>query len=152
MKHAGRQTTTATITDMYRAMDRKQPVTITYLKEETRDVFAVNSKGVTVRRTIKTGRMVETIRTIEIHSLTTTAAGDIVIKAMDRETREWRTFRADRIVSYTRHTGATYQVQIPTDETPTTAPVIVRSVAQLIALELGRDYTPTARIRYTPAA
>jgi predicted DNA-binding transcriptional regulator YafY len=145
MRITAKQTTTRTLTDLYRALDRTQPTTITYLREETRQVFAVNSKGVTVHRTIRTGRLVETIRTIEAYAIVTTKAGEIIIKAMDRESGEARSFRLDRIRSYTRHTGATYQVQLPADETPAPAPVIVRSAAQLIALELGRDYQPTTR-------
>lgn len=128
MKHTGRQTTTATITDMYRAMDRKQPVTITYTRSDG----------------------TETIRTIEIADIRTTAKGDVILRAADRESGEMRTFRIDRIQTYTRHAGATYQVQLGADETPTTAPIIVRSAAQLVALELGRDYHPTRRATALP--
>jgi predicted DNA-binding transcriptional regulator YafY len=152
MKHTNRQTTTATLTDLYRALDRRQPVTITYLKEETREVFAVNSKGIATRRTIRTGRLIETVRTIEIYDLTTTKAGEIIIRAMDRESGEARSFRADRIHAYTIHRTA-YTVERPADDTTVApAPVIIRSTAQLIALELGRDYTPTTRNRTTLAA
>jgi predicted DNA-binding transcriptional regulator YafY len=154
MRITAKQTTTRTLTDLYRALDRSQPVTITYLKEETREVFAVNSKGTAVRRTIRTGRLIETIRTIETIEITTTKAGAIIIRAMDRQSGEARTFRADRIKAYTRHTGATYQVERTTDDTTSTAatttPLIPRSTAQVIARELGRDYLPTHR--YAPAA
>jgi hypothetical protein len=145
MRITAKQTTTRTLTDLYRALDRTQPTTITYLREETRQVFAVNSKGVTVHRTIRTGRLVETIRTIEPYAIVTTKAGDIIIKAMDRESGEARTFRLDRIKAYTRHTGATYQVERPAEDTPAPAAPVMRSAAQLIALELGRDYQPTTR-------
>jgi predicted DNA-binding transcriptional regulator YafY len=149
MKHTHRQTTTATLTDLYRALDRQQPVTVTYLKEETREVFAVNSKGVTVRRTIRTGRMIETIRTIEIYDIRTTKTGDVIVKAMDRASKESRTFRVDRIKAYTRHTGATYQIERPTDTTPAFIPT---TVEQFITYELDRDDQPTTRARTTLAA
>jgi predicted DNA-binding transcriptional regulator YafY len=152
MRITAKQTTTRTLTDLYRALDRSQPVTLTYLREETREVFAVNSKGVAVRRTIRTGRLIETIRTIETIEITTTKAGAIIIRAMDRQSGEARTFRADRIKAYTIH-RTSYTVPLPADDTATAtaaAPLIPRSTAQLIARELGRDYMPAHR--YAPAA
>lgn len=103
MKHTNRQTTTATLTDLYRALDRRQAVTITYLADETRHVFAVNTKGVATRRTIKTGRTVETVRSIEIHEVRTTSDGDIALVAMCRLRGEERQLRLSRIRSYTVH-------------------------------------------------
>jgi hypothetical protein len=50
--------------------------------------------------------------TIEIYDITVSAAGDIVIKAMDRETGESRSFRLDRLVSYTIHRTA-YVIERP---------------------------------------
>lgn len=151
MRITAKQTTTKTLTDLYRSLDRSQPVTVTYLREETREVFAVNSKGVATRRTIRTGRLIETVRTIEPYQIATTKAGEIIIRAMDRESGEARTFRLDRIHAYTIHRTA-YTVERPAEDIPTTAPVIIRSTNQLIALELGRDYTPTTRNRTTLAA
>ena len=151
MRITAKQTTTKTLTDLYRSLDRRQPVTVTYLKEETREVFAVNSKGVATRRTVRTGRLIETVRTIEPYQIATTKAGEIIIRAMDRESGEARTFRLDRIHAYTIHRTA-YTVERPAEDIPTPAPVIIRSTAQLIALELGRDYTPTTRNRTTLAA
>lgn len=152
MKHTAKQTTTATLTDLYRALDRQQPTTITYLKEETREAFAVNSKGVTVRRTIRTGRMIETIRTIEIYEIRTTKTGEIIVKAMDRASKESRTFRVDRIKAYTRHTGATFQVERPLDTADATPAFIPTTVEQFITYELDRDDQPTTRARTTLAA
>lgn len=101
MKHTKNETSTTTLTRFIKALDKQHPVTMTYLKEEKDDAGK------------KTGHLVETIRTIEIFDITVTAAGDIVIKAMDRETREARDFRLDRIVSYTIHRTA-YTVARPT--------------------------------------
>ena len=152
MRITAKQTTTKTLTDLYRSLDRRQPVTVTYLKEETREVFAVNSKGVATRRTIRTGRLIETVRTIEPYQIATTKAGEIIIRAMDRESGEARTFRLDRIHAYTIHRTA-YTVERPADDTTVApAPAIIRSTNQLIALELGRDYTPTTRNRTALAA
>jgi predicted DNA-binding transcriptional regulator YafY len=115
MRHTKNETSTQTLTRLITALDKRQPVTLTYLREETRDVFAVDSKGVTVRRTIKTGRLVETVRTIEIFDVVVSAAGDILIKAMDRETGEARSWRLDRIVAYSVH-RTSFVIARPTDE------------------------------------
>lgn len=126
MKLTAHQTTSRTITDLCRAQDRRQPVTITYTKADGS----------------------ETIRTIEIYDLRTTKAGDVIVKAMDRQSGESRTFRVDRIRSYTRHTGATYQVERPVADTPAVpAPA---TVSELIARELDRDEPRPAH--YRPAA
>ncbi|MGY6019576.1 WYL domain-containing protein [Streptomyces spinosirectus] len=112
MRHAANETSTQTLTRLITALDKQHPVTITYLKEEIREVIAVNSKGVATRRTIKTGRLVETIRTIEIHNIIVSQAGDILVRAMDRETGEFRSFRLDRIQAYTVHRTA-YVIERP---------------------------------------
>jgi len=91
MRHTSRETTTATLTRLIKAADRQHPITLAYLKEEKDD----NCR--------KTGALVETVRTIEIYDFTVTAAGDIVIKAMDRSTGEARSFRLDRIRTYSIH-------------------------------------------------
>ncbi|NUS79164.1 MAG: WYL domain-containing protein [Streptomyces sp.] len=91
MRHTNRETSTHTLTRLIKAADRQHPVTLAYLKEEKDDAGR------------KTGRLIETIRTVEIYDFTVTAAGDIVIKAMDRSTGEARSFRLDRIRTYSIH-------------------------------------------------
>jgi predicted DNA-binding transcriptional regulator YafY len=89
------ETKSQTLTRLIRAMDHQHPVTITYTKA-----------GGT-----------ETLRTIEIYDVTTTKAGDIVIKAMDRDSQEQRSFRLDRIQTYTIHRTA-YTVPRPAVDAP----------------------------------
>lgn len=124
MKHTAKQTTTKTLADMYRAIDRHQPVTITYTKSDGS----------------------ETLRTVEPYDLRTTTKGDITLVGMDRETGERRTFRIDRISAYTRHTGTSFVVT-RVEEVP--APVTPRSEAAIVARELGRDYHPNRSARQT---
>jgi predicted DNA-binding transcriptional regulator YafY len=100
MRHTNRETTTQTLTRLITALDKQQPVTVTYLKEE---------KDETGRRT---GRLVETVRTIEILDFVISQAGDILIKALDRETGEARSFRLDRVQAYTIHRTA-YVIEAP---------------------------------------
>jgi predicted DNA-binding transcriptional regulator YafY len=95
MRHTKNETVTQTLTRLITALDKKQPVTITYVK----------SDGTT------------TIRTIEAYDVVISNAGDILIKAMDRETGEARTFRVDRIVSYSTHRTA-YTVDRPAADEP----------------------------------
>lgn len=126
MKHTAKQTTEATLADLYRALDRRQPITITYTKADGS----------------------ETVRTVEPFEIRTTKAGDVIVRAMDRDSGEARTFRLDRIVSYTRHAGATFQIQRPETETP--AAPVPATVAEIVTRELDRDdHTPAA---YRPAA
>jgi predicted DNA-binding transcriptional regulator YafY len=99
MRHTIRETTTATLTRLIKALDAKHPVTITYIKADGS----------------------ETIRTIEIYDITISAAGDILLKAMDRETGESRSFRLDRLVSYSVHRSA-YTVVRPTVDEPKARP------------------------------
>ncbi|WP_432051790.1 hypothetical protein [Streptomyces xiamenensis] len=103
MRITARQTTARTTTDLDRAIEREQPVTVTYLAEETRDVIAVDSTGQAVRRTVKTGGHVEIVRTIEPRERITTRAGHTVIKALCRKSGGHRSYRLDRLVSYTVH-------------------------------------------------
>ena len=91
MKHTANETSTTTLTRLIKASDRQHPITLAYLKEEKDD----NGR--------KTGHLVETVRTVEIYDFTVSAAGDIVIKAMDRATGESRSFRLDRIHTYSIH-------------------------------------------------
>ncbi|MFI6530502.1 WYL domain-containing protein [Streptomyces uncialis] len=95
MRHTKNETTAQTLTRLIKALDSSHPVTITYTKADS---------------TI-------TIRTIEIYDINITAAGDITIKAMDRESGESRTFRLDRITAYTTHRTAYTITRSTTDET-----------------------------------
>lgn len=117
MRHTHRQTATRTLADFYRAADQRRAVTITYLKPDG----------------------TETVRTLEIQDIRTTSTGRIVIRALDRETGDGRTFRLDRIGAYTvSRSGYTLD---HTEATPRASrSTIVRSTSQLVALELGRDY------------
>jgi predicted DNA-binding transcriptional regulator YafY len=106
MRHTKNETSTQTLTRLITALDKTQPVTITYLKEEKDE----NGK--------RTGRLIETVRTIEIYDVVISQAGDILIKAMDRETGEARSFRLDRIVSYTTHRTAYVVPRPAADDKP----------------------------------
>jgi predicted DNA-binding transcriptional regulator YafY len=99
MRHTKNETSTQTLTRLITALDKQQPVTITYVKAD----------GST------------TIRTIEIFDVVVSAAGDILLKAMDRETGEARSFRvdADRLIAYTVHRTA-YLIGRPTADEPKT--------------------------------
>ena len=95
MRHTNRETSTQTLTRLIKALDAKHPVTITYTKADG----------------------TETIRTIEIADVIVTAAGDIVLRAADRDTQEMRSFRVDRLVAYTVH-RTTYTVALPVADEP----------------------------------
>jgi predicted DNA-binding transcriptional regulator YafY len=138
MKLTKNQTTEQTLAAMLRAADRHHPVTISYLKEEK------DAAGK------KTGRLVETVRTIEVASYRTTKAGDVIFRAADRETGEMRTFRLDRIQAYTIH-RTTYTVTLPAEATPARILPAPSTPAALVAFELGRDERPAAH-QLTPAA
>jgi predicted DNA-binding transcriptional regulator YafY len=124
MKHTSRQTTHHTLADLYRAHDNRRPVTITYLKEEKDDTGK------------RTGRLTETIRTIEIDEIRTTKAGHVTLRAADRQSGEMRTWRLDRIQTYTVHRG-TYQVELPDTEHP--APPVFHTEHELTAYEIARE-------------
>lgn len=109
MRHTANETSTRTLTRLIKALDAKHPVTITYLKEEKDE----NGK--------RTGRLVETVRTVEIYDFYVSAAGDILAKAMDRESGEHRDFRLDRLISYTIHRTA-YVIARPADVEPKARP------------------------------
>ncbi|MDX2513856.1 hypothetical protein PV355_01575 [Streptomyces stelliscabiei] len=119
MRRTANETQHQTLTRLIKALDAKHPATVSYLKEETLDVFAVDSKGVTVRRTIKTGRLVETVRTLEITDFVISQAGDILVKALDRETGEMRSWRLDRIRAYSIHRTAYVIARPAADNKPT---------------------------------
>lgn len=109
MRRTANETSTTTLTRLIKALDANHPVTITYLREEKDEADK------------KTGRLVETVRTIEVYDVIVSAAGDIVIKAMDRETGEARSWRLDRIRAYSIHRTA-YVVERPAVDEPTTRP------------------------------
>ncbi|RSS92463.1 WYL domain-containing protein [Streptomyces sp. WAC02707] len=96
MRHTNRETSTHTLTRLIKALDAGNPVTITYTKADG----------------------TETIRTIEIYDVTVSSAGDILLKAMDRETGESRTFRLDRLVAYTIHRSAYVVARPAADDKP----------------------------------
>jgi predicted DNA-binding transcriptional regulator YafY len=64
-----------------RVISRHRPVTISYVREN----------GST------------TVRTIEAYEIKETKAGNLIVRAMDRETGESRSWRLDRMTSYTIH-------------------------------------------------
>ncbi|MCX4792468.1 hypothetical protein OG369_42600 [Streptomyces sp. NBC_01221] len=140
MRHTNQQTTTKTLADLYRSIDRQHVVTVSFLKEEKDDTGK------------KTGRLVETVRSLELYEISTTSKGYIVFEAMDRATGESRTVRVDRVISYTVHRMA-YVLDRPAPTTythPTPAPP--DSVEALFFYELARDqddadYTPRTLIQ-----
>lgn len=69
---------------LHRAVRREQPVTVTYVKADGE----------------------ETVRTIEPTGLSLTKAGDVIVKAADRKSGEKRSFRLDRVRTYTLHRTA----------------------------------------------
>ncbi|MET7944272.1 WYL domain-containing protein [Streptomyces sp. NPDC005302] len=109
MKHTANETSTTTLTRLIKALDAKHPVTITYVKADG----------------------TQTIRTIEIADIIVTAAGDIVLRAMDRETSEMRSFRIDRIQTYTVH-RTEYTVARPAAEESKAGPG--RGLASIVVL------------------
>lgn len=133
MKHTNRQTVTQTLTDLYRALDKQRVVTLSFLKEEKDDTGK------------KTGQLVDDVRSLEIYDVRTTRDGRIVIKGMDRATGEARTVRVDRVRAYTVHRIG-FVLTRPEATTPAGGVIVVRSPAQLIARELGRDYLPRTAV------
>lgn len=123
MKLTKNQTASRTLADMYRALDRKHPVTITYVKAD----------GTT------------TVRTIELTEIRTTKAGAVILRAADRQSGELRTWRLDRIEAYTTHRTA-YTVVLPDADRPATAPAAPSSVAALVAFEIARDERPVRHL------
>ncbi|MER6092478.1 WYL domain-containing protein [Streptomyces bluensis] len=123
MKLTARQTSTKTLADLYRSIDRKHCVTITFVDEA----------GET------------TIRTIEPYDIRTTKSGSIRVHAMCRLRADARSFDVARIVSYTCHRIG-FVLDRPEATTPAGRVIVVRSTGQLVARELGRDYLPTRRI------
>ncbi|MEU6979551.1 WYL domain-containing protein [Streptomyces sp. NPDC046371] len=143
MKRTDRQTTTRTLTDLYRALDHQHAVTITYLKP---------------------GETEPTVRTIEIQDLRTTSVritkdgtatgGDIVVVAMCRLRGEAREFHLAGILTYTVH-RIRYTLTVPTNTTYQPSPTApVHDETALIHFELERDrddadYRPRRRLDQT---
>lgn len=123
MKHTARQPQTKTLADLYRAIDRRHCVTVTY-----RDADGT-----------------ETIRTVEPYDIRTTKAGRIQLRAGCRLRGDTRSFFIDSIVSYTLH-RISFVLQQPEATTPAGHGIVVRSESQLIARELGRDYLPRTAV------
>ncbi|WP_405533710.1 WYL domain-containing protein (plasmid) [Streptomyces avidinii] len=119
MKITAGQTVTRTLTALIRAMDGQRATTITY----------VDSKGE------------ESVRTIEIHNVLTTAKGEIIVKAMCRARGEMRTFSLEGIKAYTVH-RIRFVLAVPEEKVGEAFPVahFVSSAERLIDLELERDY------------
>ncbi|MFF1298112.1 MULTISPECIES: WYL domain-containing protein [unclassified Streptomyces] len=142
MRLTARQTTTRTLTDLLRALDNRQAVTITY----------VDSKGET------------TVRTVELYEVHA-KAGDYEIVAMCRLRNEQmktdktirtaqRSFDLSNVVSYTVHRMA----YVLTRPEPTTyerpAPAPADDADALYIYELQRDpgdadYRPRVKLTQT---
>jgi predicted DNA-binding transcriptional regulator YafY len=149
MRRTTTETVEATLTRLIKAMDSRTPVTITYLKE----VKDEDGRPVVGEDGLRTGELEETVRTIEIYDFVVTLAGYITIKAMDRETGESRTFRLDRITTYTVHRSATYAVardDVERDEKPDAAPTLCRPRMETVA-DLD-DVDPVTALAYALAA
>lgn len=123
MRRTAAETEHQTTLRLMRAMDRQQPVTITYLKADG----------------------TETIRTIETYAFEVSNAGDILLKTMDRQSGEKRTFRLDRIQAYTIH-RSTYTLDRPADAKPTVEKAFCSSCSYLCdadTLTAGPSGDPT---------
>lgn len=145
MRITANQTRTRTIADLYRAMDRKHAVTITYLKP---------------------GETEPTIRTIEVHDLRTEAPkvdgltvteGDIMLIVMCRLRGEERELHLNRIISYTLHRIANVMVRPEPTVYVRKAPSPLHSEAAIVGYELARDpedadYIPRRRLDQTTTA
>lgn len=116
MKFVAKQSLHRTLTDLYKVLEKRRALTVTY----------TDDKGET------------TIRTVEPYSIRTTANGSIIIRAMDRRSGEARSFRVSRIEAYTLHRSA-FQIQRPADDENARRPAPAHSAAALIAYELERD-------------
>lgn len=130
MRRTKNETSTQTLTRLITALDRQQPVTVSYLKEEKDEAGK------------KTGRLVETVRTIEIFNVFVSLAGDILIRAVDRETKEVRSFRVDRIQAYTVHRTA-HVIERPAADAKESRTVGLATVTVLYPV----DCPATARVQ-----
>lgn len=128
MRITNRQSSTKTLAGLYRALDRRHAVTITYLKP---------------------GETEPTVRTIEITSLRTASVkvkkngqvigGGIVITAMCRLRRERREFHLSGVLAYTTHRMA-HVLTMPENTTyEAPAPAPTDDADALFFYELARD-------------
>lgn len=129
MKNTNTQTTTKTLADLYRSIDRQTCVTITYLDREGS----------------------ESIRTIEPVELRTTDDGDVVIVAMCRLRGDERNFRISRVRSYTTHRMAFVLARPAPTTYERPAPQPSDDAEALFLYELARDrddadYRPRVRL------
>jgi predicted DNA-binding transcriptional regulator YafY len=108
MRTTANETEHQTTLRIMRAMDRRQPITITYIKADG----------------------TQTIRTIETYAIEVSNAGDILLKTMDRQSQDRRDFRLDRIVSYTVH-RSTYLLERPASAKPATPKAFCSSCSYL---------------------
>ncbi len=124
------ETESQTLARLIRAMDHQFAVTVSYLKEEKDDAGK------------KTGALVETVRTLEIFDIKVTKAGDTLIVAMDRESRERRSFRLDRITAYTLHRNARFTVPRPAADAPSGRGLAAATALLAPAANLPQPLTP----------
>ncbi|WP_331728961.1 WYL domain-containing protein (plasmid) [Streptomyces sp. NBC_01259] len=131
MRHTNRQATTKTLTDLYRALDHANAVTITYLAP---------------------GDTEPTVRTVEIHEVRTTRAGGIVIVAMCRLRGDERQFAVSGIRAYTVHRMAFVLDRPAPTKYVRPAPAPTADAQALFFYELSRDqddadYSPRTLIQ-----
>ncbi|MFE1451908.1 WYL domain-containing protein [Streptomyces olivaceoviridis] len=127
MRLTAKQSSTKTIADLYRAIDRQHAVTITYLKP---------------------GETEPTVRTVEIHELRTASlkvskgritGGGIIIVAMCRLRGERREFHLSGVLAYTVHRIG-YVLTMPQNTTyEPPAPAPADDAQALFFYELARD-------------
>lgn len=120
-------------TAIVKAIAKQQPVTISYTSASGRDI----------------------VRTIEPYALTQSKAGDTLVKTMDREAGDYRSFRLDRISAYTVHrtyfliknpTNAKDVVMAKDNGTPVNGPSVSEALMRvrrgdLVIVELRSSYT-----------
>lgn len=132
MRITANQTTTRTLADLYRALDHRHALSVTYTDEH----------GDT------------TVRTVELHEIRTTKAGRIELVVMCRLRQDERSLSLDGISAYTVHRMA-YVLTRPeptTYQRPESAPV--DDEIAIIHFELERDpddadYRPRVRLTQT---
>lgn len=114
-KRTHEQSFTALLADLLRAMVGRFAVTITYAKIAEP----------------------ETVRTLEVHDMYTTGEGRILVLAVDHSNGSVRTFRPEKITSYTLHRGIAFVMAPPAGyDRPVPAPC---GSGQVVARELGRE-------------
>ena len=117
MKLVAKQSTRKTLADLYRSIDHRTAVTITYLDEDGE----------------------ETVRTVEPFDLRTGKGGVIELHAMCRLRGKARRFFLHRLISYTTH-RIRFVLERPVNTTyEPTEPAPVDDATALIYFELERD-------------